>query len=131
MEHRDRHRVIVIGPKAQKILAKHLLRDESEFCFLRKCRAPFKRLHYSQHINRACDKAFPAPKGMEGGELKAWQKKHRWAPNRLRHSAATEIRKAHGLEAAQVVAGHSSADVTQIYAERDLEKAAAVMAQVG
>ena len=36
-----------------------------------------------------------------------------------------------GLEAAQVVLGHSAADVTQIYAERDMAKAAEVMKQVG
>jgi site-specific recombinase XerC len=55
-------------------------------------------------------------------ELRKWQSSHRWAPNRLRHSAATEIRKNFGLEAAQVILGHSAADVTQIYAERDMQK---------
>ncbi|HEX4145890.1 MAG TPA: site-specific integrase [Pirellulales bacterium] len=54
-----------------------------------------------------------------------------WSPNRLRHTAATKIRKRFGLEAAQVVLGHSAADVTQVYAERDLTKAAAVMREVG
>ena len=60
-----------------------------------------------------------------------WREANTWAPNRLRHSAATEIRKRLGLEAAQVTLGHAAADVTQVYAERDREKAAAVMAQVG
>jgi site-specific recombinase XerC len=55
----------------------------------------------------------------------------KWSPNRLRHSAATAIRKRFGLEAAQVTLGHAAADVTQVYAERDLERAAVVMAQVG
>jgi len=32
-----------------------------------------------------------------------------------------------GLEATQVTLGHAKADVTQIYAERDLDKAASVM----
>ena len=91
----------------------------------------FKHGDYNQAINRACDRAFPAPKGMKGDELKAWRKGHRWAPNRLRHSAATAVRQQHGLEAAQAVLGHASADVTQIYAERDIEMAAAIMAQVG
>ena len=35
------------------------------------------------------------------------------------------------LEAAQVILGHASADVTQIYAESDREKAIAVMERVG
>jgi integrase len=43
----------------------------------------------------------------------------------------TEIRKRYGLEAAQVILGHASADVTQIYAERDLQKAVEIMREVG
>ena len=43
----------------------------------------------------------------------------RWAPNQLRRLYATEIRAKYGLEAAQIMLGHSCADVTQIYAERD------------
>ena len=54
-----------------------------------------------------------------------------WAPNRLRHSAATAIRKNYGLEAAQVSLGHSSANVTQTYAQRDAELARRVAAEVG
>ncbi|MCH7727914.1 MAG: hypothetical protein IH991_15770 [Planctomycetes bacterium] len=42
-------------------------------------------------------------------ELKAWQAKHRWSPNQLRHTAGTDVRKRYGLEAAQVVLGHASA----------------------
>ena len=54
-----------------------------------------------------------------------------WSPNRLRHSAATEIRKQFGLEAAQVTLGHATADVTQVYAERDLELATKIMRKIG
>ena len=54
-----------------------------------------------------------------------------WTPNQLRHSAATEIRKQFGLEAAQVTLGHSQADVTQIYAERDMGLAAEIMRKIG
>lgn len=55
----------------------------------------------------------------------------RWAPNQLRHSAATDIRKEFGLEAAQVILGHSRADVTQMYAERDMQRAASIMKEIG
>ncbi len=55
----------------------------------------------------------------------------RWSPGQLRHSAGTEIRKKYGLEGAQVVLGHRKADTTQIYAERDLAKAAAIIREVG
>jgi integrase len=54
-----------------------------------------------------------------------------WSPNRLRHLAATEIRRRFGIEAAQVILGHSRADVTQVYAERDATKAMEVAREVG
>lgn len=54
-----------------------------------------------------------------------------WTPNQLRHSAATEIRKRFGLEAAQVAMGHAQANITQLYAERDLNLAAEVMRNIG
>ena len=96
---------------------------------------------YRKAIQRACDKAFPHPKlgsvmrsaftEAEKEALRRWQSEHRWCPLQLRHTAATAIRKKYGLEAAQVILGHSSADVTQVYAERDLEKAVAVAREVG
>jgi integrase len=55
----------------------------------------------------------------------------KWSPNRLRHTAATAIRKRFGLEAVQVTLGHATADVSQIYAERDLGLAETVMRELG
>jgi site-specific recombinase XerC len=66
-----------------------------------------------------------AHEGIEPRRLPAWH------PNQLRHSAATEIRRRFGLEAAQTVLGHAKADVTQVYAERDYARAAGVMEQIG
>ncbi len=54
-----------------------------------------------------------------------------WHPNQLRHLFATEVRRLHGLEAAQVLLGHSRADVTQVYAERDLALGARVASEIG
>ena len=54
-----------------------------------------------------------------------------WHPNQLRHTAATEVRRRFGLEAAQVLLGHSKADVTQMYAERDDALAERVAREVG
>ena len=70
---------------------------------------------YRQAIIRACRKA----------EIPAW------TPLQLRHTAATIVRARYGLEAAQTVLGHAKADVTQIYAERDLARAHSVMAEIG
>ena len=116
---------------------------------------------YRQAIADACDAAFPPPShvarrrmpargrktkatrwetaaewrarlGEKGwAELVKWRHEHRWHPHRLRHSAATRLRKQYGLEAARVVLGHRSAAVAEVYAEIDQEKARQIMSQVG
>jgi integrase len=104
---------------------------------------------YGLAVDRACDRAFPPPgelaqrddethaawwarlKPSQRDEVKAWRKAHRWHPNQLRHTFATRVRKQYGLEAAQVLLGHSRADVTQIYAEKNEELATAVAAKIG
>lgn len=139
-EHHGRERIIYIGPKAQAILRPYLLRAAEAYCFSpaeseknrraeqrtgrktkvqpsqqdrrkkhprRKVGQRYSRDSYRRAIHRACDVA-----GVE-----------KWSPNRLRHSAATEIRHRFGLEAAQVALGHATADITQVYAERDAELA--------
>lgn len=70
---------------------------------------------FNRAIARACRQASMPP----------------WHANRLRHSFATRVRAEVGLEAAQVVLGHSSADVTQIYAERNLALAEKVAEAMG
>jgi integrase len=54
-----------------------------------------------------------------------------WHPNQLRHAHGTEVRRRYGLEAAQVALGHERADVTQVYAEKNLALAAKVAAEIG
>jgi integrase len=88
---------------------------------------------YRRAIHRAVELANrkrmeEAEKNGEKGDVDLLPK---WSPNRLRHSAATEIRKRFGLEAAQVTLGHATADVTQVYAERDLALASEVMRKIG
>jgi len=70
---------------------------------------------YRRAIQRACDKA-----GIP-----------RWHPHQLRHNAATFIRKEYGIEAAQLILGHRRAEVTQVYAETNREKAIEVASKIG
>ncbi len=104
---------------------------------------------YRRAIHAACDRAFlpPPPLAQQKGEtktardrrltdsqkdaLKQWQSDHRWSPNRLRHSRGTEVRRKYGLEGSQVTLGHKSADVTQVYAERDIELGKRIAREIG
>ncbi len=145
---RGQERVVILGPKAQAVVEEFLKDDPSEWLFKPgeafaehharrsenrrskptpselsrrrpspgRSHAPrYDRKTYRHAIVRACDKA-----GVP-----------RWSPLQLRHTAATLIRTRFGLEAAQIVLGHARADVTQIYAERDLTRAHSVMAEIG
>jgi integrase len=140
-EHHGHERHIFIGPKAQTIIKPWLLRPHDSFCFspresvkdegtgltaadqqgrVGQSRPNARKQFYTKDsycraITRACKRA-DVPQ---------------WSPNQLRHAAATEIRSRFGLEAAQTVLGHRNADVTQVYAERDLATAARVMGEVG
>lgn len=114
-EHHDRQRVVYFGPKAQAILARYLLRDAETPCFPSQRSPEYSAHSYGQAVKRAAEAA-----GVES-----------WTPNRLRHTAATKIRKKFGLESAQVTLGHSRADTTEIYAEKDAELAREVARRIG
>ena len=149
-EHHGRERVIFVGPKAQEILLRYLARDARAYCF-RPCDSEEKRraaLHESRETplscgNRPGTNRRRKPKKQPGDRYttdsyrraitRACEKHgiEKWSPNRLRHTAATEIRKSFGLEAAQVILGHSAADVTQVYAERDHAKGIEVAKLIG
>jgi integrase len=104
---------------------------------------------YDHAVMDACDAAFPPPAplgrregetkkkwlariGEEGlAEVKRWRREHRWHPNQLRHTKATELRREFGIDAARAVLGHRSPQVTEVYAEIDVAKAAQVMEKLG
>ena len=108
---------------------------------------------YRNAIYRACDRAFPlpehlAPSKQQNGKkesraawwarlteeereaVRVWQRKHRWHPNRLRHSRATELRR-FGLDVVKTILGHSKVETTQIYSEKDMAAAMELVAKIG
>jgi integrase len=139
-EHHGMERRIFIGPAAQQILQPFLARPVEAYCFsprearrrktsesqtTRTTGRPsidstrvglrYTRDSYRRAITRACEKAAIDV----------------WSPNQLRHLRATEIRSEFGLESTQTVLGHSRADTTELYAERNFALAENAMSRLG
>jgi integrase len=184
--HRGHERVIVLGPRAQEVIALFLAGRAVDAPLFSPAEAEADRLaakhaarktpltygnrpgtnrkaeprrragdtyttgSYRRAIAYACDAAFPPPAPLarrddetkaewmarlspaDRARLREWQRAHRWHPHRLRHSAATRLRREHGLEIAQLVLGHSSAERTDaVYAQRDIDRVVGVMQKIG
>ena len=122
-EHHYKQREIQIGPKAQAVLLKYLLRADDEYCFDpreapgARCnsRERYTKDSYGRAVRRAAKRA----------------KVELWSPNRLRHARATEVRRQWGLEAAQQILGHASMRTSEVYAQRDRAVAAKVALRSG
>ncbi|MGA2254427.1 MAG: site-specific integrase [Thermoguttaceae bacterium] len=149
-EHHGQVREIAIGPQAQAVL-KPFLKPDAPLAYVfspkdavaavreerarhRKSRrqpsqlarrpkpspkrAPkdqYDRRVYARAVARACKKADGA----------------HWHPHQLRHNCATKVRHLYGVEGAMAVLGHKIGIVTEIYAERDLQKAIEIMREIG
>lgn len=87
---------------------------------------------YRRAIHRALAEAFPVPKDLKKQEeQQSWRRQHTWGPHRLRHNAATFLRREFGIEIAQAILGHSSAVTTLIYAEQNERRIVQAMKKVG
>lgn len=109
MRHKGKSRALVFGPKSIAILRRYATADGTQRLF------PVQRRTFTDRIKRCCELA------------KVPMITSHW----LRHSAATTMRRDHGLDAAQVLLGHSNASTTEKYAHLDLTKAIAVARACG
>jgi integrase len=154
-KHRGKDRAIPLGPRAKELLTSWLRADpdkpifsprearqhqdasrphkegsderrrESSRRYWKKHHKPksasrhagemYSTLSYGNAVCNACRKAGITP----------------FRPNRIRHTAATEIRQKYGIEAARVTLGHSNLSMTEVYAEADLTLAAKVAKEIG
>jgi integrase len=108
--HRGKTRTVFIGPKCQEILTPWIVKAGSGRVF------PMTASGLRTAIIRGCRRAGIKP---------------HWTPNMLRHAAATEIRRTFGLEASQVILGHSRADTTEIYAEVNIDRGREIALKIG
>ncbi len=144
-EGHDVERVVTLGKRAQDILTPYLRLDPTAFLFspveamkhqiessrkdkkaepittdelLRRKRPP-KLLYTKDAFNRCLQRALN-----RAGLTK-------FTPNQLRHLLATKLRRDFDLETAETILGHTTARMTERYAERDLAKARNVMGAIG
>lgn len=132
-------RTIGLGPKCQQILEPWLNRKPEAYLFspieAEAARRTIQRANRKTKVQpsqeaRKVDSPRKAPgeryteqsyaKGIAAACRKAGVS--RWAPNRIRHSFATRVRKEFGLDAAQVALGHQHAKITEVYAEQSEDR---------
>jgi integrase len=147
-EHHGKERRIFIGPRAQEVLRPWLRTDLTAYLFS-PAEAEAERLAEMRRNRKTPvqpsqrDRSKPGRARNLGDHYDVKAYLHaihrgclkagvpRWGPNRLRHNAATEIRKEFGLDVARAVLGHSSPAVTSVYAERDAGMASEAMERLG
>jgi len=147
--HHGHRREVFLGRRAQELLSPWLLRAAEAYCFSPQeaeeernaVRRQNRRSPMTPSQSRRKRKRNPKRgkrdrydrdsyrRAVDYGIAKA--KVPHWHPHQLRHSCATRVRQEFGLDAAQVVLGHKSAAVTEVYAEADRSKALAVMSRIG
>jgi integrase len=150
-EHHGTERFIPLGPKAQEIVRPHLKLDREAFLFsprdadteLRALKArtrktkvqPSQRARHARAMagrrRKLNDRYSVVSYGVAIARACLKAEIPGWTANQLRHSAATRIRKQHGIEAARVVLGHNNLSTTEIYAEINREAAMRIMEQMG
>jgi integrase len=157
-EHHGRERRIYLGPTAQAILRPWLRTELAAYLFspaeaMAERRAEMRQRRKTQVQPSQQSRAMSRPEKRPGdaytvesyrraiayGIKRANRERIErgepeipsWHPHRLRHSAATRLRREFGLDVARAVLGHSSPIVTELYAELDGAKAAEAMERVG
>jgi integrase len=149
MSYCGRNRVVYLGPRARAIVRPFLKADLQAYLFSPKdaeeARNAARRASRRSPMtpSQARRQRKPRPKRQAGerynSDSYARALKYaieqagvpHWHPHQLRHNAATRLRGEFGLDAAQIILGHASANVTQIYAQADRERAKQIMVNVG
>ena len=152
-EHHGVDKVYPVGPRAQRILQRHLRAELEEPLFspaeseraraLCKRSARTTRVSASQMRRDAARAVAAARRKRRPGSAYTTDSYRRaieraadaanvahWHPHQLRHTRATEVRRAFGLDAAAAVLGNTI-EAAEIYAERDRETARRIALKTG
>lgn len=145
---RGHERVIAIGPRGQDIIRKYLRPKLDAYLFSPAEQAAIiaaekrslrkTKVQPSQECRKKAN-----PKKKPGELFDATSVNHairvackkaevpRWHTHQLRHTAALEISRQHGLESARAVLGHKTVQMSAHYSGPDQRTASEVMAKIG
>ena len=148
-KYRGMDRIIQLGPKAQEIIRPFLTTNlEAHLFNPRACVEALRAQHAALRKTKRTPSELTRNRKVKPKRLPAEcydRRSYRqaivraaraagvpsWSPLQLRHTAATLLRAQYGVEAAKVILGHSRVETTQIYAERDLNRAQEIMREIG
>jgi integrase len=151
-EHRERSRIVMIGPRGIEILKPFLTLAVSDYLFSpvrsevnrNKTRSENRKTpRYKSHIVHQQQKKTRRRRRVLRDRYSVntyRQAIHRgcaragveqWNPHQLRHLRADEIERQYGEDGSKAVLGHDSVNTTKKYLSRDLEKARSIMREVG
>ncbi len=149
-QHHGHRREVILGPRARAILQPYLeKRGDAEYVF-----SPSRAEEARNARRRLARKSPRTPsqeaRGRKADRKRAWGNRYdagsyrravtracasagvaTWTPRQLRHAMAHEILRADEIETVRTVLGHRSAGISEVYAERDRERAARIIEQVG
>ena len=145
---RDHSRIISLGPRAQAIVRPYLSTKLEDFLFQPKRavaeRSAAKRKQRKSPVQPSqLDRRKKNPRKQPGDRydtrtyaraiaygIKKAGCPH-WHSHQLRHSHATEVRRKFGIEGAQAALGHARMNVTEVYAQKNLDFALRIAAELG
>jgi integrase len=145
-------RIVLIGPKAQKVLRPYLAGIGPDDWVFSPRREEEKR-NAKRHLDRKAPMSRSAEARMERARTVERKRppKERYTtsslrraidracrlagvpvfgPNRLRHTRATQLRP-HGLDVVGTILGHAKLETTQIYSQKNLAAAIKLVGKVG
>ncbi len=149
--HHGHERTIYLGPRAQRVIRPFLSRSLTAYLFS-PADAETERLerrHAERKTPLSCGngpgsnrKRKPSRRAGEGYTVDSYRRAihracdavgvPRWSPHRLRHNAATCLRRQDGIDVCQTILGHRlGSAITEVYAEANVKKAMEIVGKVG
>ena len=126
--HKDKVRVVVIGPRAQALLSPYMHDVNDTECIFSPMKSQTERKRKSACV-KPCDQwavrsySQAIRYATRAARRAGYDSVSDWSPNQLRHACGTRVRRKFGVEAAKSVLGHSGGNtrITDQYTRTAIE----------